>query len=473
VGNEKFPIFNQAGFVGSFVNSVKSRTFFVIEVSRNRFISEEHELLDQLVGFVGGLFFNPVRSALGIEEDTQFGEIQIERALGEALPTKSRGEVPGAVKEAVEIVLGVAAQAKESFGVCEAVAGVDDRAGEAGGAGFAFGIEANEGGVGEALFIGAEGAETVRKTGREHGDDAVDEIDAVGAFAGLVIQFGSGFDVVGDVGDVDTDLHVAVGKFAEGDGVVEIASGIGVDRDDEVAAEVLPSDRAIGKFDWGKRFGLGEGFGREGGGEIKFPDDGENVDAWIGGAAEAFDEEAFWVGSAIFPVDQFGDNFVARFGLRGAVCARDWDVEIVKKAGVVRDNDEEAGCFLESADDHGGAAFEDAVDAAAGAVGIGGATATGGRSSSAIDAGYDEVAVKGRAGVLGGDVKVGGSVGRNDEGKAFSMELDGAGDEVCIPCGDVVSATDTGDTALFFERVEGAGNGCQGNAETFRESRGV
>jgi len=89
VGNEKFPIFNQAGFVGSFVNSVKSRTFFVIEVSRNRFISEEHELLDQLVGFVGGLFLNPVRSALGIEEDAQFGKIQVERALGEALPTKS------------------------------------------------------------------------------------------------------------------------------------------------------------------------------------------------------------------------------------------------------------------------------------------------------------------------------------------------------------------------------------------------
>jgi hypothetical protein len=450
VGDEKFTIFDQAGFIGSLVNSVKSRTFFVVEVSRNRFVREKHELLDQLVGFVGGLFFNPVRSALGIEENAQFGEIQVEGALGEALPTKSRGEVPGAVKEAVEIVLGGTTEAEKGFGVCEAVAGVDDRAGEAGGAGFAFGIEANEGGVGEALFIGAEGAETVRKTGREHGDDAVDEVNAIGAFAGLVIQFGSGFDVVGDVGDVDTDLHVAVGKFAEGDGVVEIASGIGVDRDDEVAAQILPSDRAIGKFDWGKRFGLGEGFGREGGGEIKFPDDGENVDAWIGGAAEAFDEEAFWVGSAIFPVDQFGDDFVAGFGLRGAVCARGWDVEIVEKAGVVRDDDEEAGGFLESADDHGGAAFEDAVDAAAGAVRFGRTAAAGGGSGSAIDAGYDEVAVEGGACVLCGDVKVGGSVGRNHEGKAFRVKLDGSGDEVCIACGDVVSMSDAGDAPLFF-----------------------
>ena len=108
-----------------------------------------------------------------------------------------------------------------------------------------------------------------------------------------MIQFGSRFDVVGDVGDVDANLHVAIGKFPERDGVVEIAGGVWVDGDDEVATKIFPSDRAIGKFDWGKRFGLGEGFGREGGGEIKFPDDGENVDAWIGGSAEAVDEKAF------------------------------------------------------------------------------------------------------------------------------------------------------------------------------------
>ena len=67
-------------------------------------------------------------------------------------------------------------------------------------------------------------------------------------------------------------------------------------------------------------------------------------------------------------------------------------------------------------------------------------------------------------------MKVGGSVGRNDEGKAFRVELDGSGDEVCIAGGDVVGMSDTGDAALFFKGVEGAGNGGDGNAETFRES---
>jgi len=113
------------------------------------------------------------------------------------------------------------------------------------------------------------------------------------------------------------------------------------------------------------------------------------------------------------------------------------------------------------------------VDATAGAFRFRRTAATGGGSGSAIDAGYDEVAVKGRAGVFGGDVKVGGSVGRNDEGEAFGVELDGACDEVGIAGGDVVSMSDAGDAARFFERVKGAGNGWQGDAETFRESRGV
>jgi len=69
--------------------------------------------------------------------------------------------VPGTLEKAIEIVLGGAAQAKEGFGVGQPMAGVDDGAGKAGGAGLAISVQANEGGVGETLFIGAEGAEAV------------------------------------------------------------------------------------------------------------------------------------------------------------------------------------------------------------------------------------------------------------------------------------------------------------------------
>jgi hypothetical protein len=60
------------------------------------------------------------------------------------------------LEKAVEIVLSGAAESEKGFRIGEAVSGVDDRSGEAGSTGFAFGIKANEGRVGEALFVGAE-----------------------------------------------------------------------------------------------------------------------------------------------------------------------------------------------------------------------------------------------------------------------------------------------------------------------------
>ena len=111
-----------------------------------------------------------------------------------------------------------------------------------------------------------------------------------------------------------TDLDMPVREFPEGDRVVEIAGGVGVDGDNEVATEIFPSGGAVGEFDGGKGFGFGEGFGGKGGGQIKCPDDGEDVDAGVGRAAESFDKEAFGVGLAIFPVDEFGHDLVAGFG---------------------------------------------------------------------------------------------------------------------------------------------------------------
>ena len=274
---------------------------------------------------------------------------------------------------------------------------------------------------------------------------------------------------MGDVGDVNADFHVPVGKFEKGDGVIEIAGGIGIDGDNEVAAEIFSANGAIGEFDGGKGFGFGQSFGGKGGGEIKFANDGEDIDAGVGGAAEAFDEKALGVGAAIFPIDQFGDDFVAGLGLGGALGPRGGDVEIVEEARVIRNDDKEAGGFLESADDEGGAAFENAEDAAAEAVGRGRAAATGGGSGPAIDAGNDEVAVEGGAGVLGGDVKIGRAIGRNDKSEAFGMELDGAGDEIGIAGGDVVVLPNPSERAVLFEGVESTGDGGEGDAETFGE----
>jgi hypothetical protein len=102
----------------------------------------------------------------------------------------------------------------------------------------------------------------------------------------------------------------------------------------------------------------------------------------------------------------------------------------MEEAGVVGDNDEEAGGFLQRSDYHGGAAFENAEDASATAVRFGSASATGGGSGPAVDACDNQIAVEGGAGVFGGDVQIGRAIGRDDKGKSFRMKLDGPGDEV-------------------------------------------
>ena len=56
--------------------------------------------------------------------------------------------MPGALEKAIEIVLGGSAESEKGFGVGEAVPGADDGSGETGGTRFAFGVQANEGGVG-------------------------------------------------------------------------------------------------------------------------------------------------------------------------------------------------------------------------------------------------------------------------------------------------------------------------------------
>ena len=145
----------------------------------------------------------------------------------------------------------------------------------------------------------------------------------------------------------------------------------------------------------------------------------------------------------------------------------------MEEAGVVGDNDEEAGSFLQRSDHHGGATLENSEDASATTGGFGRASATGGGSGPAIDAGDNQIAVEGGAGVFGGDVKIGRAIGRNDKGKPLRMKLDRPGDEVGGAGGNPMILPDAGDAPFFFQGREGPGNGRRGNPEAFREGGGI
>ena len=133
VGQQKLAIFLQAGFVRHLVDPIKGGTMLAVEVAGDGLVGEEHELLNELVGFVRRLFLDPVRAAAFVEEDAELGKIEIESAAGKAPLTQGGGKGPGFLQKAVEIVHGRTMKAELGFLVGETVAGKDDGPGEAGG----------------------------------------------------------------------------------------------------------------------------------------------------------------------------------------------------------------------------------------------------------------------------------------------------------------------------------------------------
>ena len=74
----------------------------------------------------------------------------------------------------------------------------------------------------EFLLVRTEGADEVAEAFREHGDGAVDEVDARGAVVTLLVDDGAFLDVVGDVSDMDADFPEILSRSVEGGGWSEI-----------------------------------------------------------------------------------------------------------------------------------------------------------------------------------------------------------------------------------------------------------
>lgn len=94
-------------------------------------------------------------------------------------------------------------------------------------------------GEGKALLAGEKTAELLAQSRRQHRDRALDEVDAGSALASIAVESGVGLDEVGHIGDVDTDVVRAVVVDLDGQGIVEILGGVGVDGEDALAAEIL------------------------------------------------------------------------------------------------------------------------------------------------------------------------------------------------------------------------------------------
>ncbi len=90
----------------------------------------------------------------------------------------------------------------------------------------------------EAIHLRAQAANVGGKLERQHGHSAVGKIDAGAAQTRFLSRAELGRDVVGYVGDVDLQFVVAGLELANVDGIVEVAGGFAINRDDGEVAVV-------------------------------------------------------------------------------------------------------------------------------------------------------------------------------------------------------------------------------------------
>jgi hypothetical protein len=99
-------------------------------------------------------------------------------------------------------------------------------------------IDFHDAGENEPVKMRPQAADVGREFEREHGDGAIGEVNAGAADAGFLIESAARRDVLGDVGDVDLEFEIVVGKHTDEDGVVEVAGCFSVDGDNGKVAEV-------------------------------------------------------------------------------------------------------------------------------------------------------------------------------------------------------------------------------------------
>ena len=92
-GGELAEFFESRG-VRFFVDAIDARRGAIFDRVRDGFVGGEHELFDELVAFVALDAFDAVGASVSVEENFDFGEIEIERACGKAVFAKHGCELP-------------------------------------------------------------------------------------------------------------------------------------------------------------------------------------------------------------------------------------------------------------------------------------------------------------------------------------------------------------------------------------------
>ena len=243
------------------------------------------------------------------------------------------------------------------------------------------------------LLVGTERADIVAELLGEHGDGAVDEVDACATVEGFFVDGGAFLHIVRHIGDVDTHLPVAVFHLLQADGIVEVL-GVGrVDGDGEGLAEVTAFlDFGVTDF-YRNLCGLTLHLFRKLDRIVMGSEDGFHLHIVLAGLAEHADNLTEGVARAVGPVGKVDDDLHA---VLGAFEVASWDEDVDRHPLHIGTDEDVAVGDGEHAHKLGVAAFEHLHDFAFGL-----AVVTLGKHGHA-----HAVAVKCLAGVGSGDEDV-------------------------------------------------------------------
>ncbi len=255
-----------------------------------------------------------------VEFDDGFGEIEIDGAVFAAARIQKQSETFHGAEMVIEMSvarghLRIAFEDLIDVGVGHALGGTDDAGNHPGIEHAPGSIEMHDGAQDEALFARIERAHAVGKRFGKHGNGAIDEVDGIAAQAGFAIERRFGMNVMSDVGDVDLQEPAAIVAALDVNGVVEIARGFAIDRDDGKFAKIF----AAGAFGFGDGKGQALGFLQHFGGKsvrkMMLANDDFGVHAEIAGTAENFDDAAGRSGAAAGIAKEFDiDDSAVEFG---------------------------------------------------------------------------------------------------------------------------------------------------------------
>ena len=448
VSGGQFTVFIELFRIGLFVNAVDVGLIAPLEMACHEFIGQEHQLLDQLVGDVVLDQFQLHGASLAIEPDFHLRHFQIKRPGGKAALAKGGGAVPGGMDTTAYFVVRGGLKQGKGLPVGEACRTPDDRTAKPDMADRAVAVNVCKDAEGKTILVGAQAAKTVTEIFRQHRNDAIGEIDAVAAQAGLLVEKGGRLHIMGDIGDVDGDRPTEVRRLHL-DGIVKVPRVIGIDRDDIPAPQILAPIQIRLRDDFAELSGfLADRCGKFAR-QAVLVNHRKHIHTGGTRGSEHLDNAPLGIHMAVLPLVEPGHNLVSGLGV---LCGG--NIEIPREAGIIGDNMIEILGFLKRAHNRRASAFDNAQDlplrpsVTAGTPMITGIT---------DQTGHNFVTMQGGAEMIAGDEEILAPLllGQDMTGAA-RMNLKLSGKEIRCLRDDIVIPPHTGELTLSFKPRERA-----------------